>query len=185
MTQTATVHHWKISLSDVDRGVYESLDLRFARHPSESARYLVTRVLAYCLCYEEGIAFSKGGVSAADEPPVLIRDALGGFRAWIDVGSPSAERLHRAAKLAARVALFTSVVPVALAAKARDGHVHRAASIEVWRLEPAWLDTVAERVERNLALELTQNDGRLYLTLPNGELVECGIERASLLAATP
>jgi uncharacterized protein YaeQ len=181
LTQTSTVHHWKITLSDVDRGVYETLDLRFARHPSESERYLVTRVLAYCLCYEEGIAFSKGGVSSADEPPVLVRDAHGGFRAWIDVGSPSVERVHRAAKLASRVALFTAAPPLALAAKARDGHVHRAASVEVWQLESAWLDTVAERVERNLALELTHHDERLYLTLPSGELVEGGIERRSLL----
>ena len=184
MTQTSTVHHWKIALSDVDRSVYESLDLRFARHPSESGRYLVTRVLAYCLCYEEGITFSKGGVSSADEPPVLVRDAHGGFRAWIDVGSPSAERVHRAAKLAPRVALFAAAPPLSLAEKARDGQVHRAASVEVWQLESPWLDAVAERVERNLALDLTHHDGRLYLTLPNGELVEGGIEHKSLLDVT-
>ena len=29
----ATMYRLKIELSDVDRGVYESLDLRLARHP--------------------------------------------------------------------------------------------------------------------------------------------------------
>jgi hypothetical protein len=38
------MYHRQIELSDVDRGVYESLDLRVARHPSESARYLLMRV---------------------------------------------------------------------------------------------------------------------------------------------
>ena len=61
MALTATVYHLPVQLSDVDRGVYESLDLRLARHPSETMRYLLTRLLAYCLCYEDGIAFSKGG----------------------------------------------------------------------------------------------------------------------------
>jgi len=49
MALTATVHHVQVTLSDVDREVYEKLDLRLARHPSESVRYLLTRLLAYCL----------------------------------------------------------------------------------------------------------------------------------------
>jgi len=45
----ATIYRLQIELSDVDRGVYESLDLRLARHPSESMPYLLTRALAYAL----------------------------------------------------------------------------------------------------------------------------------------
>src|SRR5882757_10648038 len=71
---TATVHHLVITLSDVDRNVYEKLDIRVARHPSESARYFWQRTLAYCLSYEEGIAFSKSGLSDAEQPPVSIHD---------------------------------------------------------------------------------------------------------------
>src|SRR6188768_1977591 len=109
MALTATMYHFQITLSDVDRGVYEALDLRVARHPSETMRYLVTRTLAFCLSYEDGIAFSKAGLSAAEEAPVSIRDATGVLTAWIDVGNPSAERLHKASKAAPRVSLFTHV----------------------------------------------------------------------------
>ena len=70
MAQQATVYHLQIELSDVDRGVYEALDLRLGRHPSESMSYLLTRTIAYALLYEEGIAFSKGGLSSTDEPPL-------------------------------------------------------------------------------------------------------------------
>src|SRR5436190_335435 len=107
MALTATMHHVEVALSDVDRGVYETLDLRLAQHPSEKMRYMLTRTLAYCLSYEEGIAFSKGGLSATDEAPITVRDPTGLLLAWIDVGSPSAERLHKASKAARRVALFT------------------------------------------------------------------------------
>ena len=76
MALSATVYHLQVELSDVDRGVYESLDLRVARHPSETMRYLLTRVIGYCLCYEPGIAFSKG-LSSTDEPAVWARDLQG------------------------------------------------------------------------------------------------------------
>ena len=38
--------------------------------------YLLTRTIAYTLLYEEGIAFSKGGLSSTDEPPIAIRDSF-------------------------------------------------------------------------------------------------------------
>ena len=49
MALGATVHNFDIDLADADRGVYETLALRVARHPSESDEYLIVRVLAYCL----------------------------------------------------------------------------------------------------------------------------------------
>ena len=60
MAQTATIYNFDIDLADGDRGVWESLALRVARHPSESEEYLLTRVLAYALEFAEGIEFSAG-----------------------------------------------------------------------------------------------------------------------------
>ena len=86
MALSATVYHLQVELSDVDRGVYEALDLRVARHPSETMRYLLARVIGYCLCYEPGIAFSKG-LSSTDEPAVWARDMQGSLRLWLEVGT--------------------------------------------------------------------------------------------------
>lgn len=179
MALTATMHHFQITLSDVDRGVYESLDLRVARHPSETLRYLVTRTLAYCLSFEEGIAFSKGGLSSAEEAPVSVRDATGVLRAWIDVGAPSAERLHKASKAAERVALFTHVELPLLQREASSRAIHRVDQIEVFQLEPEFLDAIAGRLEKNSKLELVHSDGQLYVTLGseqlNGTLNRCSL----------
>jgi len=165
MALTATLYHWKITLSDVERGVYESIDLRIARHPSESLRYLVTRAIAYALSYEEGIAFSKGGISSTDEAPVFVRDLTGALMAWFEIGSPSAERLHKAAKAAPRVALFTAANLDNLRAEADAGAIHRAHEIMVWQFDPAFLDSVGERLERTMPLELVYSSGRLYVTI--------------------
>lgn len=169
MALTATTYHFKITLSDVDRGVYESLDLRLARHPSESLRYLATRTLAYYLSYEERIAFSKGGLSATDEPPVSVRDATGRLLAWIDVGKPTGERLHKAAKLAERVAVFTQVEPAELRRNAGRS-VHRAAEIELIRVPAALLDALEAKLERNVAFELLHTSGQLYVTFDGAPL---------------
>jgi uncharacterized protein YaeQ len=101
MALGATVYNFKIELADSDRGVYAPLDLRVARHPSETEDHLLTRVLAYCLEYTEGISLSNG-LSDPDQPAISVRDLTGVLRVWIDVGAPEAARLHRAAKLAPR-----------------------------------------------------------------------------------
>lgn len=67
------MHAFTVHLADVDRGVYDELSLRVARHPSETGAFLLTRVLAYALEYEEGISFSEG-IAATDEPAVAVRD---------------------------------------------------------------------------------------------------------------
>jgi uncharacterized protein YaeQ len=178
MALGATVHRVQIVLSDVDRGVYESLDLRLARHPSESTRYLVTRTLAYCFSYEEGIAFSKGGLSSTEEPPVSVRDATGVLVAWIDVGAPSAERLHKASKAARKVAVFTHD-EAALRREAAARAIHRVEEIEAWRIEAALLAAIEETLERTTSLEITRSDGRIYVT-HDGRVFEGAIDRIAL-----
>ena len=180
MALTATMYHVQVNLSDVDRGVYQSLDLRLARHPSESMRFLLTRTLAYCLSYEEGISFSKGGISSTDEAPISVRDPTGVLLAWIDVGSPSAERLHKASKAARRVALFTHVELALLRREAATKAIHKVEEIEVWRFSPRFLDALEAKVSRDTEIELTRTEGQLYVTI-DGESLETALTRESLV----
>src|ERR1019366_879195 len=94
MALRATMYNFEVALSDVDRGVYESLSIKAACHPSETEEYFATRILAYCLEYREGIAFSKG-ISEPDVPAISVRDLTGALQSWIEVGSPVAARPPR------------------------------------------------------------------------------------------
>ena len=179
MAAQATIHRFIIALSDVDRQVYEALDLRVARHPSESARYMLTRLFAYALSYEEGIVFSKGGISQTDEPPVAIRDPTGVLRAWIDVGAPSADRLHKASKAAGRVAVFTHTDLPQLRRELTTRTIHKLEAIEVWRIDQALLDALEKEVDRHTTFDLLRSDGQLYVTLGQTTL-EGAITRTSL-----
>lgn len=179
MALTATIYHLRVDLSDVDRDVYEALDLRVALHPSETMRYMLTRTVAYCLHHAEGIAFSKG-LCVADEPAVWIRQHDGRVDLWIDIGNPSIERLHKASKLAGRVAVFTHHDPELLRREARGAKLHRGDAIDVCSIEAAFLDALAPKIERNTSLTLVHNDGRLYATI--GErTIEGAITRRPLV----
>ena len=142
-----TVHVFEIELANSDSGVYESLRLRVARHPSETPEHLLTRVLAYCLEYTEGIAFSNG-LSEPDEPAIAVRDLTGMLKVWIDVGAPEAMRLHRASKAAPRVAVYTHKDAVQLAARLSAERIHRIEALELYALDSQWLSDLAQRLQR-------------------------------------
>jgi uncharacterized protein YaeQ len=170
MALGATVYTLDIDLSDSDRSVYETLSLRVARHPSESDDYLVTRILAYCLEYTEGIAFSKGGLSDADEPPIAIRDLTGGLRAWIDIGSPDAARLHKACKLAPRVAVYIHKDPTQILRNLSGERIHRGDALELYAMDRAFIAAFVARLERRMAFALSINERELYMSIGEATL---------------
>ena len=59
--------------------------------------------------------------------------------------------------------------------------IHRADHIELWRLEPAFLDALAPHIDRNTRLELVRNDGQLYVTIGD-TVLEGTLTRCPLLA---
>ena len=136
MALNSTIYNFDVQLSDVDRGVYETLSLRVARHPSETEDYLVTRLLAYCLEYTEGIAFSKG-LADPDEPSIVVRDLTGALQVWIEIGAPDAERLHKASKASPRVVLYTHKDPERLVQQLSLSRIHKAESIEIRAIDRA------------------------------------------------
>ncbi len=175
---TSTVYNFDVQLSDVDRGVYESLAIRAARHPSETEEYLVTRVLAYCLEYREGIAFGKG-LSEPDEPAVVVRDLTGTITAWIEVGAPDAARLHKASKSSPRVAVYTYRDPVQLVRQLDGERIHRAESVEIHGIDRALIDALVARLDRRTALDLAVTDRHLYVTI-GGETLDGEVRREPL-----
>lgn len=170
MAQAATIYNFDIQLSDADRGVYESLALRVACHPSESAEFLLTRVLAYCLEYTEGIGFSGGGVSDPDEPALAVRDLTGALRTWIEIGSPDAARLHRASKAAPRVAVYTARDPAQVVRQLAGERIHRAAELEIHAFDRTFVAELVARLERRMVFELAVSGRHLYLTLGGATL---------------
>ena len=181
MALSATVYIFTVRLADADRGVYETLELRLARHPSETEEYLLTRLLAYCLEYTEGIVFSKG-LSNPDEPAIAVYDLTGVLQTWIDIGAPEAPRLHKAAKAARRVAVYAHRDTEAWLGRMAGERIHRAEEIAIYRMDGALLQALTLRLERRMALDLAVSDGVIYMTL-GGETVTGSVAVRALVEA--
>lgn len=164
MAQTSTIYNFDIDLADSDRAVYEHLELRVARHPSESEEYLITRVLAYCLEYTDGIAFSRG-ISDPDEPTITVRDLTGAIHVWIEIGAPDAARVHKAGKAAGRVVVYTHKDPAQMLKLWANERIHRIEDLELYRIDRAILDAMVAVLDRRMAFSLSVNERELFLAI--------------------
>jgi len=167
---------FEIEISDVDAGVYETLSVRVAQHPSETDAFMLCRVIANCLHLGDGVEMSKAGLCDADEPALLARDLTGQLLLWLDIGTPAPERLHKASKLAQRVVVYTHKRPELLLGKLRGARIHRAEDLELYALDPGILADLAAVLSRVNHWSLLRNDGTLFVTA--GECsVSCPVER--------
>jgi uncharacterized protein YaeQ len=164
MAAGTTVYTLAIELSDADRGVYRSLELRIARHPSETAEFMLARTLAYCLEYQDGIVLTAG-VAAVDEPAILVKDLTGRITAWIEVGAPSAERLHKGSKLAPRCAVYAHRDPAPWLAQLAGERIHRAAEVPVYSFDRQFMTDAAAIIDRRAQLVLSVTGRHLYLDI--------------------
>jgi uncharacterized protein YaeQ len=164
MAQTATIYILTIDLADMDRGVYEALELRVARHPSETTEYMLVRILAYCMEYQEGIMLTEG-VSSGDEPALLVRDLTGRVTAWIEVGMPDAARLHRGSKAAGRAVVYTHRDARQVLAQFEGQRIHRADEIAVRAFDRALIEEVAGLIERRTSMAVSISGGDLQISI--------------------
>lgn len=177
MALTATIYNFDIDLADADRGVYESLALRVARHPSESEEYLLTRVLAYVLEFGEGIEFSRG-LSSPEEPAISIRDRTGALRSWIEIGNPDAARLHKASKASPRVAVYIYKDPAQFLNRLSGERIHRGQAVELWAIDRRLVAALCAKLERRMAFSLSVTDRELYVSIGSDTLTGAVVRHA-------
>ena len=90
---SASIHRFEIHLADTDRAHYEEFELRLARHPSETERYLITRALAFCILHESDLHMTAG-ICNGDEPTIELRDSTGLRTHWNPPGGGGTTRGH-------------------------------------------------------------------------------------------
>jgi uncharacterized protein YaeQ len=164
LSQGSTLYRFRISLCDIDHSVYDDLDLRVARHSSESDEYLITRVLAYSLNFKEGLRFSQG-LADPDEAAIQLPNHHGSFDLLIEIGNPTARRLHRASKTSSILKVYTYKDPENLKREANGQSIHRAKEIEIYSLDPKFLKDVAESLGRENTWTVMLQEGELTVSV--------------------
>lgn len=167
MGLSVTLYRFQIDLSDIERSIYETLDFRVAQHPSEAMPYLLTRILAFALNSAPELSFAPTGLHDPDAAAINIPEANGGFKLLIEIGSPSARKLHKATKVARAVKVYTYKNPETLMQEIRAEKVHRGEEIEVYSLTPTFLKDLEALLKRDNRWGVLFNDGTI--TVQAGE----------------
>jgi uncharacterized protein YaeQ len=126
-------------------------------------------MLAYCLGYAENLEFTRG-LAESDEPALWAHDLTGALGAWIEVGNPSGERLHRARKACPHVAVYATRDPRIQLENYRSENIYRADTIEVLFSSPEFITVLQSGLSRRNSWMLSRSDGVLYLRSDSQEL---------------
>lgn len=175
MALPATIYKATINLSDIDRGVYETLTATVAQHPSETEERLVARLLAYALFYEDGLSFTKG-LCAADEPEIWAKSGDGRVQVWVEVGLPDSERIIKASRHSEQVALLACGRALANWEQQHLPKLTNLVNLTIITIDQPFLSNVVQRLARSLAWSITITEGVCYLTVGN-ETLETAVQR--------
>jgi uncharacterized protein YaeQ len=170
MAQPCTIYRANIQLSDIDRNIYETLQTTIAKHPSETEERMLVRLLAYAVCYENDLSFTKG-VAAGDEPDLWTIGPDGRVQTWIEVGLPDAERLIKAGRHAGQVILLAFGSSRNIWEKQQLVKLAGMGNIKVFGIEQKFISPLIASLQRSISWSLTITEGLLYLTV-NGETIE-------------
>ena len=161
------IYKSRITLSDIDRDYYDTLNLTIARHPSETLERMMVRMLAFCINAQEHLAFTKG-LCAVEEPDIWARTLDDQISLWIDVGEPSADRIKKATRLAAavRVYSFNSKSEVWWdQGRARFNEL----PASIFRLQWEAVQALAALVQRTMDISVTISGDSAYVAAAAGE----------------
>lgn len=164
MALASTMFRFDLDISDVDRGVYTTEELRIAQHPSETDGYLIARVLAFALEQCQDLSMGRG-VAFPDEPGLSAPNATGGLALWIEIGAPSAERLHKVTKSADTVKVYTHRDMKIVAQELTSRRVHKLEDVDIVELPQPLIKALEERLDRRSAWTILRSDGVLYVTV--------------------
>lgn len=175
MALKATIYKATLEISDLERQYYRSHALTVALHPSETETRMLLRLLAFALFADEGLKFTRG-LSTVEEPDLWQWSLSGELEMWIELGLPDPRRLRQACGKARQV------VVVAWGGRAAETwweknreELARLKNLTVVNLLLQNQEELTGLVARNMELQLTINDGQLWLT-SNDRTVEVAKE---------
>jgi uncharacterized protein YaeQ len=163
MALKATIFKAELQVSDLDRHYFATHSLTIARHPSETDKRMMVRLVAFALNADELLEFGRG-LSSEDEADLVKKDLTGAIELWIDVGLPDERDVRKAAGRARSVAVYLyGGRTAALWWKQNEPAMAKLGNVSIFEIPEeatAWLIPLAQR---NMRLDCTVQEGQVYL----------------------
>lgn len=178
MALKPTIYKLTITLADIDREYYETLNLTVAQHPSETLERMMARVLAFCINAQENLVFTKG-LSNVEEPDIWARTLDDQISLWIDVGEPTFDRVKKATRLSPVVKVY-SFNSKSDSWWAQGQAKFNGLTTSVFQFQWESLETLTALVKRTMLLSITITGETAYISAESGE---CEVSWVSLQVA--
>jgi len=163
-----TIYKFRISLSDLNRHYYDTLNLTVALHPSETIERMMVRVLAYCINAQEQLTFTKG-LSEVDEPDLWVRSYDDKTTLWIDIGEPSVERIKKSCRLAEKVKIYCFNSKADVWWQQSQGKI-RQLQASLIKFDWQEIQRLARLVERTMDMSVSISGDSAYIAAQKGEI---------------
>ncbi|MEM7208211.1 MAG: YaeQ family protein [Pseudomonadota bacterium] len=167
MALKSTIIKVTVEIADIDRGYYATHALTIARHPSETDRRMMVRLLAFCMHAHENLAFGRG-VSSDDEADIWQHNDIGDVELWIMLGEPDVDRVRKASRQSQQVVVYAYQSRSASVWWQRNhALLAEIKNLQVWQIPDQAADQMETMVERTMQVQCTIQDGLVFLT--NGD----------------
>lgn len=164
MALKATIFKAELQISNIDQHYYETHQLTVARHPSETDLRMMLRILAFALNASERLEFTKG-LSTDSEPDLWQKSLSNEIELWIELGQPDEKRLRKACHGA------DSVIIYCYNTKSSDiwwsqirSSADKFSNLTVHQISDDSMEAMAELTQRQMALNITIQDGEIWMT---------------------
>lgn len=169
MALKPTIYKAQVTLSDLDRAVYEDFSLTLALHPSETEQRLMARLMAFCLHYSPELSFTKG-LSSTEEPDLWEIMADGVIQHWIEVGQPVPARVKKGLSQSQRVSVYAFGKSADVWWKSNQSQLSACQKTDYFQFDWLAIEKITAFCNRNMKLTVTITEEIMYLT--QGEQTE-------------
>lgn len=167
MALKPTIYKLNISLTDLNRSYFDTLNLTVAKHPSENDERMMARVLTYCLNAQPYLDFGAG-LNDVDAPSLTVMTLDDQLALWIDMGEPAFERIKKATRKAKAVKIysFNSKSDVWWE---QNKTLFEALPLSVYRFNWSQIQTLAGMLQRTMEFSVTITENSAYFATAKGE----------------
>jgi len=164
MAISSTIFKVNLQISDMDRNYYAEHLLTLARHPSETDKRMMVRLLAFALHADEQLSFTKG-LCVDEEPDLWQMSLTNEIELWIDVGLPDERRVRKACSRATRVYLYSYGGRGAdLWWQRNADKLQRFNNLSILELPESASKELTRLVQRNMQFQCTIQEGEIWLS---------------------
>ena len=164
MALKSTIFKATIQIADMNRNYYADHTLTIARHPSETDRRMMLRLLAFCINADDAMNFSKG-ISTDDEPDLWQHELNGEISHWIELGLPDERRIRKACSRARKVTIYTyNQRSFDVWWSQIENKLTRFDNLNIVNISDEELKQLETLVNRNMQLQCTIQDADIWLS---------------------